>query len=102
MAPGTVEAMFAKQDKYFSKSEGMFYFQVDSNGTQCLLYWRVDSKQKITHLPNLVALGIVQEEGTAAAIAEVGTHYINIACCNNGQHTSRAGVCFEILSTQQK
>ena len=93
MAPGTVEAMFAKQDKSFSKSEGMFYFQVDSNGTQCLLYWRVDSKQKITHLPNLVALGIVQEEGTAAAIAEVGTHYINIACCNKwATHIKSRGV----------
>lgn len=72
--PGTVEAMFAKQDKSFGQSEGMLYFQVDNNGTQCLLYWRVYSKQ-LTQLPNMIALGIGQDEDTAANISRVGTHY---------------------------
>ena len=53
-APGCKSALYAAQEGYAGTTEGIVTWSVAQNGKECLVYWRVDSKQKVSMIPNLI------------------------------------------------
>lgn len=58
---GTTEAMFAHQALLAGSSEGLLHCQVDGlihgQGTHCMLYWRIQSRQTPRIKPNMIGIG---------------------------------------------